>query len=82
MVGELEGIVDPCAVASTVLNMSSTSHIIPEILKLGRLNFPVEGLGNIFGVGSMTDDGGAVVSIFVDCLSPVCHWLYFGLTNS
>ena len=65
MVGELGGTVDPCAEASTVLSMISISHIIPEILKLGRLNFLVQRLGNIFGDGSMTDDGGAVVSIFV-----------------
>ena len=48
MAGELEGIVEACAVANPVLNMSITNHIIPETVRLGRLNFVDEELGGFF----------------------------------
>ena len=75
---------EACAEASPVLIMSNINHIIPEIVELGRLNLPIGRLGGILwvGVGPVTDGGGAVVSLFVDCLSPVGHWLDFGLTIS
>ena len=84
MAGELEGIVEACAVASPVLSMSNTNHIILEISRLGRLNFVVEELGGFFcvGVGPVTDDVGTVNFILVDCLSTVGHWLDFGLVIS
>ena len=65
MVGELGGIVDPCAEASTVQSMNSISHIIPEVLKLGMLNFLIQRFGDIFEGGLVTDDWGAIKSIFV-----------------
>ena len=37
-VGELGGIVDPCAAVSRELRMSITSHIMLQTSKLGNLN--------------------------------------------
>ena len=82
MVGELEGIVDPCVAVNMELNMSSTSHIILQILKLGSLNPPVGKLGDIFGAGSLTEDVGVFVSPFVGCLSLLSCWPYSGLITS
>ena len=51
MVGELEGIVDPCVAVSKELRMSTTSHIMLQISKLGNLNLSFGMLGDIVGVG-------------------------------
>ena len=63
--GELEGIEDPCVAVSMELPMSITSHMIPQMLMLGNLNFPSRVLGVIFDGEEATDDVGISAFIFV-----------------
>ena len=70
--GELEGIEDPCVAVSMELQMSIISHMIPQMLMLGKLNFPPRILGVIFEGCEATDDIGVSASIFVGRL--VLQW--------
>ena len=63
--GGLEGTEDPCVAVSMELQMSIISHIVPQMLMLGNLNFPSRILGAIFEDGEATDDVGVSASIFV-----------------
>ena len=85
MVGELEGIVDPCVAVSKELRMSTTSHIMLQISKLGYLNLSFGMFGDIVGVGGLTEDVGVSAALFVDSFSLVICWLLFSsaplLTN-
>ena len=75
---------EACAEASPALSMSNINHIIPEIVGLGRKNFPNVELGGftLVGVVPMTDNGGAIVFLLVGCLPSVGRWLGFGLALS
>ena len=84
-VGELGGIVDPCAAVSRELRMSMTSHIMLQTSKLGNLNLSFGMLGDIVGVGVLTEDVGVSAALFVGSFSLVICWLLFSsallLTN-
>ena len=85
MVGELDGIVVPCVAVSKELRMSTTSHIMLQISKLGNLNLSFGMLGDIVGVGVLTEDVGVSSALFVGSFSLVICWLLFSsaplLTN-
>ena len=74
-VGELGGIVDPCVAVSKELRMSTTSHIMLQISKLGNLNLSFGMLGDIVGVGVLTEDVGVSSALFVGNLPLVVCWL-------
>ncbi len=74
-VGELGGIVDPCAAVSKELRMSTTSHIMLQISKLGNLNLSFGMLGDIVGVGVLTEDVGVSSALFVGSFPLVVCWL-------
>ena len=73
MVGELEGIVDPCVAVNMELTMSNPSHIIPQMSRLGSLNPPFRTFGVIFGAGVLTEDVGVLAFLFVGSL-PLVNW--------
>ena len=85
MVGESDGIVVPCVAVSKELRMSTTSHIMLQISKLGNLNLSFEMFGDIVEAGVLTEDVGASAALFVGSSSLVSCWLLFAsaplLTN-
>ena len=85
MVGELDGIVVPCVAVSKELRMSTTSHIMLQMSKLGNLNFSFGMFGDIVGAGVLTEDVGVPAALFVGSFSLVSCWLLFSsalfLTN-
>ena len=80
MVGELDGIVVPCVAVSKELRMSTTSHIMLQISKLGNLNFSFGMFGDIVGARVLTEDVGVSAALFVDSLSLVSCWLFSAST--
>jgi len=80
VVGELDGIVVPCVAVSKELRMSTTSHIMLQISKLGNLNFSFGMFGDIVGVGGLTEDESVSALIVVGRTSLATCWLLrFGL---
>ena len=85
MVGELEGIVVPCVAVSKELRMSTTSHIMLQMSRLGNSNFPFGVICDIVGARVLTEDVGVSAASFVGSSSLVSCWLLFAsallLTN-
>ena len=81
MVGELDGIVDPCVAVNMELTMSNPSHIIPQMSGLGSLNPPFGIFGVIFGAGVLTEDVGVFDSSFVGSFPLVNLALKTGLAR-
>ena len=80
MVGELDGIVVPCVAVSKELRMSTTSHIMLQISKLGNLNFSFGMFGDSVGVVGLTEDERVSASLVVGETPLVTCWLLgFGL---
>ena len=75
MVGELEGIVVPCVAVSKELRMSTTSHIMLQMSKLGNLNLSFGMFGDIVGVGGLTEDEGVSAALFEGRFPLVTCWL-------
>ena len=76
MVGELDGIVVPCAAVSKELRMSTTSHTKLHKSKFGSLNVPFGLFGDIVGAWDSTDDVGGSAALFVGGPSLVNCWLF------
>ena len=76
MVGELDGIVVPCVAVSKELRMSTTSHIMLQISRLGNLNFSFGLFGDIVGAWVSTEDVGGSAALFVGSPSLVNCWLF------
>ena len=64
MVGDFWRFGEPCVEASIEQNMSSISHIVPEILTFGILNLFVQRLGDNSGGGVVTDDWAVFMPVF------------------
>ena len=80
VVGELDGIVVPCVAVSKELRMSTTSHIMLHISKLGNLNLSFEMFGGNVGAGVLTEELGVSAALFVGSSFLVSCWLLrFGL---
>ena len=65
MVGDFWRFGEPCVEASIEQNMSSISHIVPEILTFGILNLFVQRLGDNSGGGVVTDGWAVFMPVFV-----------------
>ena len=76
MVGELDGIVVPCAAVSKELRKSTTSHTKLHHSRLGSLNFPFGLFDDIVGAWDSTDDVGGSAALFVGGPSLVNCWLF------